>query len=175
MLFFAGVGLLATQAAWGAEEAEELNAFGFPEHSLVAVIDNSTSQPQICKSAMLPDCTTHSLASQASQTLQPYADRDGDSIISKRRRDLILKNIKNFSPVDANNLDLEQDAVVADRLMELKINEHIPREDVKVCRSNNVFLQSNVYLLMYFVDDAVKVEVLNFPSDKRPQFVFQQN
>ena len=157
------------------EPEEELNAFGFPEKSLIKVIENKNIEEETVRSQSLPECNDAALLEQVRKTVAEHINFNGSTILTKRKALLTLKNIDNFVVLSQKDVGAKNHNVVAARLIELKINNHIARSDIEVCQSNNFVLKTKLYLVMYPAGQGkTKVEILNFAKNFIPTFVLEQ-
>ena len=166
-----GLFLPAAVAAQEASGEEETNAFGYPDKSLVRVIENNFAS----KGAPVnpkPECSDPRLAEQARKAIEPYIVMQNRTIVDRRRTQLILKNTDNFIPLEIADVSPQNHRRLAGRLVELKINNHLANDNFKVCQSDNPILKTKIYLLMYDNDKQVKTEIINFSDKNIPQFVF---
>lgn len=166
-----GLFLPAAVAAQEKTMEEETNAFGYPDKSLVKVIENDFSS----KGAPVnpkPECDNRRLTDLARKTLEPYIAAQNRTIVERRRTQLILKNTDNFIPLDIAEVSPQNHRRLAGRLIELKINSHLSNDNFRVCQSDNPILNAKIYLLMYDDGGQVKTEIINFSDKNIPQFVF---
>ena len=101
-----------------------------------------------------------------------YISSESSTIYTKRRNILVIKNIGNFTDLsidDAQNMD---DNILKARLVELKINNRIGNENIKLCQSDNPILKNKLYLLMYDDNSNIKIELLNLKTNEIPSFYF---
>lgn len=154
---------------------EEVNAFGYPDKSLVAVIEAEESENAIGKAEDIPDCNDEKLIARLQQELLPLLDKGGDTIREKRKVDLTLKNIRNFTQLETANIDSDKDTIAADRIIELKVNQKLRNNDIKVCKADSKVIGLPIYVVMYYEQNILQAEVLNFTNKENPKFVFEKN
>ena len=88
-----------------------------------------------------------------------------NSVIEKRRRLLLVRNLQNFEEVKVEQIDDKQDFETMAALAYMKINKHI--EINKICRSvqnendNQDSKFKNIYAILYVVAGYYKVVVTN--------------
>ena len=155
-------------------EQEELNAFGYPDKSLVTVIEAK----QISNGAKVnpkPECNNHKLSVLAQNTIKPLLDNEQKSIYEKRKFKLILKNVDNFVSLDINDISPTQNYKVAGRIVELKINNFLDDENIKVCKTQSPELDATLYLVMYDEGEKVRVDIVNFTDRLIPSFIFVED
>lgn len=159
-----------------AEDSEETetNAFGYPDKSLVTVIENNIIDKNITVNPK-PACNDPRLIQQARETLRPYINANVQSIADRRKTKLILKNIDNFTPLNIQDVKADHNRSVAARLVELKINNHLSNQNIQICQSDNPVLSAKVYLVIYDAGDLIKTDIVNFSDKTIPGFVFKQN
>lgn len=162
------------QEAEDDDETVETNAFGYPDKSLVKVIDAVEIKGHAPVNPK-PDCDDPKLAAAAQETLRPFIHSDYQSIADKRRARLVLKNTDNFTPLPLSELTPNENRRAAGRVLELKINGHLGEENIKVCQSDNPILSAKLYLVMYDDGNEVKVDIINFSTKNIPSFIFGKN
>ena len=169
ILFFGLVPLLAS-----AEECydETPNAFGFPDKSLITIIESNEAVITEGGTENMPDCNDAGLLAQLKAQLLPYLETGWSNIRERRKIELTLKNIKNFEQLNTAEITPEKDVVAADRLIELKINQKKRASDIKICKVDSKIIGLPVYTLMYYAGKDLIVEVLNFSAKENPQFIF---
>ena len=157
------------------EQNEELNAFGYPDKSLVKIIENNdVEEKETVRTHDLPECDDETLLAQVRQTIEPLIHFEGSTIHSRRKTVLTLKNVDNFVTLPSEDIDATHHTAAAARLIELKINNHLSAADIEICQSDNPILGSKIYLALYPTQDGkTQVEILNFLKDRIPSFIFQ--
>lgn len=156
------------------EEAVETNAFGYPDKSLVKVIEGVDVKGH-AKINPKPDCDNPKLAAAAQETLRPLIHSAYQSIADKRRTQLVLKNTDNFTPLPLSELTPANHRRAAGRVLELKINGHLGEENIMVCQSDNPILSAKLYLVIYDDGDDVRVDIVNFNTKNIPSFIFNKD
>lgn len=154
------------------DEAVKTNAFGYPETKPIKIINGNVPKGASSLTPK-PDCDNPQLAEQAQKALIPFINAPFQTIAEKRKTSLILKNADNFTPVELKDINTENHRRVAGRLVELKINNHLSDNNIKVCQSDNPVLSAKLYLVMYDVGDKVRVDIINFSNKNVPSFVFK--
>lgn len=152
------------------------NAFGYPENEFISVITHTDTKEnqKTPLTSLMPNCNDDNLVERIKNELKPYLlQNENVSIYDQRRRQLVIKNIKNFVAVDTNNVNIKEDRPIADRLIELKISERIPREDIRICKSFNKATGYNIYTMMYFQKQKLIAEIVNFTNEKKIFFVIE--
>ena len=152
-------------------EDVELNAFGYPDKNFVAIIEAKHSASGV-KVLEKPDCGDKALAEAVQKNAKPYINKGGSTIYDKRRNFLITKNIDNFSDLSIDEAQNMKDKILKARLVELKINNRIGNENIKLCQSNNPILNDKLFILMYDNNNNVMIELLNLKKVKVPEFYF---
>ena len=155
------------------EEEEELNAFGYPDKSLVKIIENNDVEESV-RTHDLPECDNEALLAQVRQTIEPFIHFEGSTIHSRRKTVLTLKNVDNFVILPPEDINATHHAAAAARLIELRINNHLSTADIEICQSDNPILGSKIYLALYPTQNGqTQVEILNFLKDTNPSFIFK--
>lgn len=162
---------------WAQEDEEdsiELNAFGYPDKELVTIIENDNTSHASGQRDDMPDCNDPQLLEQIKDVLIPYISQEDKSIRNRRHTRLVMKNIKNFTEINSAEIDIKKDVMAADRLVEVKINFKKRNEDIKICKSDNKVLNIELYLMMYYIDKNLIVELVNLTTEN-PKLVFQKS
>lgn len=166
---------LSANVAWSQDDGkEELNAFGYPDKSLVKVIE----APKISRGTKVnpkPQCDDPKLSYQARKVLKPFITNEQKSIYEKRKFKLILKNVDNFVPVDIEKVSSDKNRKLAGRIIELKINNSLDAENIKVCKTQSPELDATLYLVMYDERDNIRVDIVNFTDRQIPSFVYSKD
>ena len=152
-------------------EQEELNAFGYPDKSLVTVIEATKTDKQV-KINPKPFCNDGKLIKQAQLAIKEYMDKALPTIYAKRKNRIIIKNVNNFVPLKLDDVSAEKYPRVAGRMVELKINNHLDDQNIAVCQNDSPELDAKLYLIMYDDDDKVKVDIVNYSDNKIPNFIY---
>ena len=121
-----------------------------------------------------PKCN-HKLSVLAQNTIKPLLDNEQKSIYEKRKFKLILKNVDNFVSLDINDISPTQNYKVAGRIVELKINNFLDDENIKVCKTQSPELDATLYLVMYDEGEKVRVDIVNFTDRLIPSFIFVED
>ena len=154
------------------KEIVELNAFGFPDKSFVTLIENNANSDPIPVTSK-PECSNKTLIQKARAAAEPHINLPANSIFNKRRNLLITKNIDNFIDLSIEDALEMDNRVVKARIVELKINNKIQNQNIKICQSENPILKNKLFILLY--DDKqgnVIGEVLNLATKNIPSFYF---
>lgn len=150
---------------------EETNAYGYADKELITVIENRLSK-NIIDTLEKPECNDRNLINQAQEALRPYTNEKALSIVEKRKVKLVLKNVDNFETLDIADVSPKKHRIVASRLIELKINNHLSDENIKICQSDNPVLDDKLYLVIYDDLGKIRVDIVNFADTKIPSFIF---
>ncbi len=165
--------LSAQEDSTDVENEEELNAFGYPDKELVTVIESNETTPIKGESANMPNCNDPKLLEQLKASLVPYLNESDKTIRNQRKSKILLKNIRNFTELNPSEVNPKDDTPAANRLIEIKINHRKNNEDVKICKISNQAVGLNFYMIMYYIEDKLAVELVNF-SGNNPSFVFEK-
>ena len=155
----------------GDTENVEVNAFGFPDKSFVAFIEAKQMQ-SLVEVKEKPSCDDKNLERIIQKNVKPFLDHSSTTIYNKRRNILITKNINNFHDLSIEEALKMENKVLKARLVELKINNNITDENIKLCQSDNPILKNKLYVLMYDNNDNVRIELLNLKASDIPAFYF---
>lgn len=114
-------------------------------------------------------CDNPEIIAQVLEHIEAYQQANpANSVVEKRRRGLLLKNLNTFTPENPDGFTNKNDFLTANRLIMLKINDGYKNEDFTLCKSSGDGQKYNIYLLMYPQENAKsKVEIINFlPPEK---------
>jgi DNA gyrase/topoisomerase IV subunit B len=90
-----------------------------------------------------------------------------DMYLNPANRKLVKVTLENIE--DAMEMD---NRVIKARITELKINNKLQNQNIKICQSENPILKNKLFILMYDDGDNVKAEILNLSTSKTPSFHF---
>ena len=108
--------------------------------------------------AMLPSCNQASMLAAVAAEIGEYQQaHPANSIISRRKQALMIKNLKDFEEIPVANFDNSANYEVARELVMTKVNYRISEENLRLCRGN-----SDIYLLIYPEGHGFRVQILNF-------------
>ncbi len=169
----------AQDAAIQAEADAARNLFGVPEQTL-RIIEAPRTQPASSRQKTFPQCSDPVLIAQAQEVLRQARKGDDNqgSIYRRRRTVLALKNIDNFKEVSLKTFRPKDNYTVAQKMMTIKMNEHISEADLQLCASDNPILKNKVYLLLHEVPEGIKADILNYPlgeNEDNPSFIYKGN
>ncbi len=121
------------------------------------------------------NCNNPKLKEQVEQFIYKNINqKDTNSVLEKRRRLLMVRNMADFEEIDIEQIDSKADFETLAALAYMKINKHI--EINKICRSqqnrNDKF--KNIYAVLYTVAGYYKVVVTNLMpvADKMNEATF---
>lgn len=172
--------VLWTNTSWAQETADsvpavEYNAFGVP-NQVLRQIDAPSVQADVSSPDI--DCNDAELLRQVRQKIfQIQNTADNENVVERRARLLALKNIDSFSEQNPAEFQPKDNYRVANRMIAVKINGHLKDEELKLCVGNNPVLKRKVYLLMYRIDGAVYVDIINYTAtvgDGEPFIIYEK-
>lgn len=109
-----------------------------------------------------PECNNPRLKEKVLARIQEYyKQKKQTSIVDERRQALMLKRLKSFVTVDVKSFQPQENYNVADRLIDIKINDGIKAQDLSLCKSVG---DREIYLLIYPQNNFYTVEIINFPG-----------
>lgn len=155
------------------ENETELNAFGYPDKELITIIESDKATSLKREVVDMPDCNDAKLFEQLKASLRPYMNENDKTISNRRKISIIMKNIKNFVELNTAEVNPKDDMPAANRLIEIKINFRKNNEDIKVCKMSSKAIRTSFYTIMYYIEDKLVVELVNFNSEN-PSFVFEK-
>ncbi len=97
------------------------------------------------------------LAAVAAEIGEYQQAHPANSIVSRRKQALMIKNLKDFEEIPVANFDNSANYEVARELVMTKVNYRISEENMRLCRGN-----SDIYLLIYPEGHGFRVQILNF-------------
>lgn len=108
--------------------------------------------------AGLPSCNQASMLAAVAAEIGEYQQaHPANSIVSRRKQALMIKNLKDFEEIPVANFDNSANYEVARELVMTKVNYRISEENMRLCRGN-----SDIYLLIYPEGHGFRVQILNF-------------
>ena len=137
------------------------------DSSDLSVIDSQPLTALNCNNPKLKEQVEHFIYKNINQ-------KDTNSVLEKRRRLLMVRNMADFKEIDIEQIDSKADFETLAALAYMKINKHI--EINKICRSqqnrNDKF--KNIYAVLYTVAGYYKVVVTNLMpvADKMDEATF---
>lgn len=141
---------------------KEQNAIADSRKQLESVVSDSSffnEKPAVFH----PQCDNpRLLAKVLSRIEQYYKENPQTSIIERRKQALMMQRLNKFEPVDLNKFQPKDNYAVADRLIDIKINDGIKAKDLSLCKS--VGEEREIYLLIYPQNNFYTIEIINFPG-----------
>lgn len=121
----------------------------------------------------LPQCNNPRLFEKVLSGIEKYyQENPKTSIVERRQQLLLLKRLEGFKAVDISSFKPETNYAVADRLIDIKINQGLKAEDMTLCQSMG---EKDIYLLVYPQNNLYTVEIINFlgvPASKKFTVVY---
>ncbi len=151
------------------EETVKFNTFGVPAQTVAVIENQGVVKPEA--EYLFPDCQASALEDQVRKRIISFQkETKAENTYERRARRLAEKNIGSFTQVDLEKFSPENDYLIADRLITLKINRKLTDRDFRLCMSSNPLTSRQLYLLMYPApgEDGISVDVLNFQNAGRP-------
>lgn len=136
-------------------EAEDENApIEFIQNENVAKVGIDADIPTCDDSVLISKVWANGKAFMAKNT--------ANSIVDKRRQNLISKNLDKFKEIPAGNITAKDDFNVASKVIMIKINNGLDSSKLRLCKSTSKGITSNVYILIYKEYGRINVDVINF-------------
>lgn len=137
-----------------AETSENVNIIHTPEY----IPQEEIVDPNI------PACNDEKLIEAIKKEVSQYlAKQSSGSIIAKRNRNLVMKYLDTFNEKDVENFDNQENYLVADTLIMLKLNKRISSKNIRLCVTEG---KKTLYILIYPEDFRYNVEIINLnPSN----------
>lgn len=143
------------------EDKQENKAVNISLQKLQSVVSESSffnEKPAVFH----PKCDNPRLREKVLARIQEYYQQNKQtSIVDERRQALMLKKLKSFTEVDTKSFQPQENYSVADRLIDIKINDGVKASDLSLCKSVG---NREIYLLIYPQNNFYTVEIINFPG-----------
>ena len=128
------------------------------EDSAIKVVIFAPKAEDKPAAAGLPSCNQASMLAAVAAEIGEYQQaHPANSIVSRRKQALMIKNLKDFEEIPVANFDNSANYEVARELVMTKVNYRISEENMRLCRGN-----SDIYLLIYPEGHGFRVQILNF-------------
>ncbi len=116
----------------------------------------------------VPACNDKTLMAKTQEYITAFFDKsDNKGVLFRRRRQLLLNNMENFTTENIANYKTAATSPVSDEIMDLQINHNVPEENMRLCKKQAANkLYGDIYLLVYPSEKGYKVHVLNL--DRKP-------
>lgn len=112
---------------------------------------------------VLPSCSDENLKEQVKEKVMDYFEKNPRlSIVERRRQQLLLRNLKNFSEIPVAEFDKKENFTVADKILMTKVNDGLEDKDLRLCRSDVRGRVQPVYLFLHPENYQIIVDILNF-------------
>lgn len=143
------------------EAGQEKSAVNISLQQLQSVVSESSffnEKPAVFH----PQCDSSRLLEKVlARIAQYYTEKPTSSIVEHRKQVLMLKKLKGFEAVDINSFEPKTNYAVADRLIDIKINDGVKAADLSLCKSTG---DREIYLLIYPQNNFYTIEIINFPG-----------
>lgn len=112
----------------------------------------------------MPSCDNAQMIEQVREAVGAYLNLHNDgSIISRRKRNLIMKFIDKYTEIPVAEFDNSSNYLVANELILTKINKRVNEKNIRLCVSSG---KNPLYLVIYPEDFGYRVQIVDFiPSD----------
>lgn len=111
----------------------------------------------------MPTCNDEKLLEETKKFVTAYfKEHDNYNARYRRHKYFVLNNLQGFNEENVGNYKTSETSPISDTIIELKINEKIIEENMRLCKKrlpDNV--GTEIYLLLYPVNNGYKVHVLN--------------
>ena len=112
--------------------------------------------------ANMPTCDNQRVIADVKEAITAYLQQhNSGSIIEKRKRNLVVKNIDKYTEIPVAEFDNSQNYLVANELVMTKINRKVKEQNLRLCVGEG---KIPVYLLIYPEDFGYRVQIINFIS-----------
>lgn len=175
ILYVLWTGVSWAQEAAGAAPAMEYDTFGVPKQVLREI--TAPNRPEALTSPDV-DCNDAGLLQQVKDKISELQKAaDDENVVERRARLLALKHIGSFAEQNPAEFQPKDNYRVANRIIAVKINGHLKDEELKLCVGGNPVLERKVYLLMYRINGAVYVDIINYTAtvgDGEPFIIYEK-
>lgn len=122
----------------------------------------------------LPTCDDEKLIKNTKEFIENYYKQIvNNSVIVRRKRHFILKDLDKFTKENVANYKTEKSRPVSDVIAELKVNENIIEENMLLCKKQSINKHvDSIYLLAHPHNNGYKVYLLNL-DDKANYFEYE--
>ncbi|MCM1324750.1 MAG: hypothetical protein NC218_11575 [Acetobacter sp.] len=119
----------------------------------------------------LPTCDDARLMNKTKEYITAYFSKsDNKSVLFRRRRDFLLKNMGNFSTENIANYKTAATSPVSDEIIELQMNHKVLAENIRLCKKQAANkLYDDIYLLIYPSEKGYEVNLLNLDKPSLTQ------
>ena len=147
-----------------------LSVFSFDVHAeeassedgRIMIIRPSEDDDGLVNDEDMPSCNNEQMIKQVHAAVDAYLREHGDgSIISRRKRNLILKYLDKYTEIPVADFDSKTNYLVANELVLTKINRRIKEKYLRLCVSDG---KNPLYLLIYPEDFGYRVQIIDFVS-----------
>ncbi len=162
ILLFLLVSLLVSNFSYAQEnKTTENNSISISRQQLKEVVSENSffnEKPAVFH----PQCSSPRLLEKVlARIAQYYKEKPISSIVEQRKQVLMLKKLNGFEPIDINSFEPKTNYAVADRLIDIKINDGVKAADMSLCKSTG---DREIYLLIYPQNNFYTIEIINFPG-----------
>ena len=129
-----------------------------PESHIMVIRANEVYES--AQNENLPTCDDEKLVAEVKAAVKGYLDEQKyGSIVEKRGRRLILKNIDKYTEIPMKTFDNKSNYAVANEIIMAKINRKVRESDMRICVGEG---KKPIYLLIYPEDFRYLVQIINF-------------
>lgn len=147
------------------EEVSRLNLFGMPREPITELDASEEPASESAALSKAPACDSPLLFEQVHREILSYQKQETAANTYERRRNLLTaKNLSGFSERQVEFFTPSENYNVADRVIDLKMNQRLSEADMKLCVGTNRVLNKNIYLLIYPKQEDLLVEIINFKN-----------
>lgn len=136
--------------------AEEGNS----QDDRIMIIRPAEDSSDIPSNENMPACNNEQMIGLVREAVGGYLHTHSDgSIISQRKRNLIMKYIDKYTEIPVADFDNSSNYLVANELILTKINKRIDERNLRLCVSEG---KNPLYLLIYPEDFGYRVQIIDF-------------
>ena len=120
-------------------------------------IDNKNMLP------LLPSCNEAKVHLLINEKISEYYKKNPRiNLFEKRMQNLMRKNMKEFEELDVSAFGQQDNRLVANKLLTIKINNGLDASEIRLCKSKSLPHIPSVYLLIYPDNYYYKIDIINF-------------
>jgi len=147
--------LMLSVLSFGAHAEES-----FSEDGRIMIIRPSEDDDGIDNDENMPSCDNEQVVKQVYAAVEGYLrEHDDGSVISRRKRNLILKYLDKYTEIPVSGFDNASNYLVANELVLTKINRRVKEKNLRLCVSDG---KNPLYLLIYPENFGYRVQIIDF-------------
>lgn len=141
------------------------NVFGEPEQPIAEIpaVEEKEVKPETLMA--FPPCNDERLMAEVRNIITKYQESTpAGNTYDRRSQQLAVKNITSFVNQRVDAFVPAQNYKVADRIIMLKMNQHLTSDEMELCSGVNPVLKKNIYILLYQIDGKIIADVIDYKN-----------